>query len=363
MLKTTREILENAIFHQKAFPGASVAVFDNGKVLTLCSGTFGGNEHDKPIDENTLFDLASITKAVATTLAVAFLLQEGRLGLEDTLGSLIPTANSSDYATCTIEQLLSHTSGLPSWLPLYKNVPVHLVGKPKAKPQMLEALLLSTPIGFPGEKETYSDLDFFLLGLIVEKCTGNKLQLVVEDNVFTPLGLTETVYCPLEKSYPKENIAPTGFCSLRNRILQGEVNDENTWACGQVAGQAGLFGTTKDLMKIALEIIDGLNGEGMIFDQELLQILCNRPNEKKIEGSFALGWDKVSSSGTLTGSYFGPSTVGHHGFTGTSFWIEPEKKVAIALATNHVHYDKRKEKINRIRPAFFDAVWEDISKV
>lgn len=362
MLKLTREILEDAVYHQKVFPGVSLAVFDQGRILSLCAGTLHGKESDNPVVENTLFDLASITKPVATTSAVALLLQNGRLGLDDTLGSWIPDAESSEYSKCTIEQLLSHTSGLQDWLPLYDKVPSSELGKRIAKTSMLSVLLSSTPVGMPGEKEKYSDLDFFLLGMIVEKCTSKKLEKFVSENVLLPLGMTKTVYSPLNKSLDKSMIAPTGFCQWRQRIIHGEVNDENSWACGQVAGQAGLFGTSTDLTKMALEVIDGLTGEGMIFDQELLQLLCTRTDEN-LEGCFALGWDKVSKTGSLTGNHFGPLSVGHHGFTGTSFWVEPEKKVAVALLTNHVHYEREKEKINRIRPTIFDAVWEDIGKL
>lgn len=360
MLKGAFEVLQWGVKELKAFPGAQAAVFDRGRIFTLCFGTLDENEKNDVI-EQTLYDLASLAKPIATATAIALLMQQGKIGFGDTLAQWLPTWEKTPFASCTIEQLLSHTAGFEPVMEMYNSVPVNFSGKEQAKKTMSADLLLSKPICNLGKKEVYSDLDFFLLGMIIEKASGQSLGAFVEKKILDALGMENTLYNPL-KRFGTDNIAPTGFCPWRKRVLRGEVNDSNTFAWGGVSGQAGLFGTALDLMNVVIEIIDGLEGDGILFSPDLLELFCLRPFES-IEGSFALGWDTVSTTGTLTGKHFSNQTIGHHGFTGTSLWIDYQAKVGIALLTNRVHFTGDKRKINILRPLFFDAVWEDLGKV
>lgn len=360
MLKKAGQILEWGVHELKAFPGAQAAAYDNGRIHTFVCGNLTNTPDSPKVSDQTLYDLASLTKPTATASAIGILLQQGRIGLEDTIQSRFPTAGLTPFGDITVEMLLSHTSGLTDWLPLFKSVPITLAGNPLAKQPMLAALLSSQPVATPASREIYSDLDFFLLGLMVEKITGKPLDDFVKKEVLQPLELNDTCYRP-KGVVPDDRIAPTELCPWREKLLQGEVHDENTWACGQVTGQAGLFSNALDLMTFALEWIDGFDGDGMIFEPDLLELFTSRPFPQ-IPGTFTLGWDTVSKVGSLTGKHFSTGTIGHHGFTGTSFWIDLENKVAMALLTNRVNFGRENKKINQVRPEFFDAAWKDISR-
>ncbi len=358
MLSHALEILKYGVRDIKAFPGALAAVFDNGRIYTLSYGTLDGKNN--PVTENTIYDIASITKGVATTMGIALLLQKGKIGLAEPLNDYISESRNTPFEDCTIENLLSHTAGFVPVLKMYKSLPKNHIGTDRGKMKMLRVLLASDPLYAPGMKEIYSDLDFFLLGIIIEIVSGQSLDRFISKNILLPLGMDKTFYNPLKSGLPLD-IAPTGYCPWRDRQLKGEVNDANTFACGGAGGQAGLFSNALSLIPMMIEIFDGLSDQGMIFDSEMLHLLLDR-SDRNIAGSFALGWDTVSEEGTLTGKHFGDKTIGHHGYTGTSLWMETEKKVGIALLTNRVFHDKDKTAINKIRPEFFDAVWEDLGK-
>jgi len=356
MLKRALEVLKTGVA-EKAFPGAQAAVYAQGRVFSIAAGALSDESNSPQVNEETLYDLASITKPVATAACVGALMQEDKIGLEDTLGSWLDEAKGTAHEDVTVEMLLSHTAGFTDWLPLYKAVPITLEYRRQAASPMLAALLSSQPVSKPGTRELYSDLDYFLLGRIVQKASGKSLDDFFHRNIARPLGMEHTVFIP-DKS---DNIAPTELCEWRKKRLMGQVHDSNAWACGGVAGQAGLFGTALDMIAFSVEVIDGLDEEGAVFEADLLDLFCARPFPD-VEGTFTLGWDTVSKTGTLTGSHFGQSAIGHHGYTGTSLWIDPEQNVAMALLTNHVYYGRDKTKIKRFRPEFFDAAWEDLSK-
>ena len=357
MLKQGRAVLLDGVERLRVFPGAQAAIYDDGRIESIAVGTLRHDQPNRQVDDNTLFDLASLTKPIATAASIAMLLQEGKLGLDDRVATHLSLAENSPFANCTIEQLLSHTAGFAAWLPLYDSVPEKMRGQVEAIDPMLDALLKSEPAAAPGAEERYSDLDYFLLGHLVHKASGLPLDAFAQKSIFEPLGSETVGYRPKDFS----DIAPTGLCPWKKTELAGQVHDDNTRACGGVAGQAGLFGTALSLIPFMAEIIEGLEGQGTLFDPELLDLMCTRPFPK-LAGSFTLGWDTVSKVGTLTGSRFGPQTIGHHGFTGCSLWIDPQARVGMALLTNHVFNSLDKAGINRIRPAFFDAVWEDLGK-
>jgi serine-type D-Ala-D-Ala carboxypeptidase len=359
MLKSARQVLEHWILDRKVAPGAQATIFADGRVFPICVGNLGDEANSQPVSEQTVYDLASLSKPVGTAAAAGILMQGHKLGLEDTLGLWLKPARGTPYEGVTIEQLLSHTAGFPDWNPLYETVPDECVGDRRAAGPMLKALLSLVPEAAPGMRERYSDLDFFLLGLVIEQAGKMNLETFVSKEVLKPLGMESASYRN-PGSTPDPNIAPTENCHRRGQRIWGEVHDENAWTVGGAAGQAGLFGTSEDLTRFAMEIIDGLEGNGLIFEADLLDLFCTRPFPE-IPGTFTLGWDTVSKVGTLTGSHFGELTIGHHGFTGTSLWIDPEVRVAMTLLTNRVYYEADKQGINELRPAFFDAAWKDLS--
>lgn len=359
MLQSASEILDYGVNQIKAFPGVQAAVYDSGRVYQISAGTTGGTDGGSLVTAETLYDLASLTKPIATATAVAILMQKGRLGLEDRLSSWIADSSLTKFADCTIEQLLSHTAGLQNHIEFYSMVDHDNFGMPKAQKEVLEKLLASSMAYKPGTDELYSDLDYILLSTIIEKASGKVFARFVIDEILRPIGMENTRFSPVDNNVP---VAPTGLCPVRGQIPAGQVNDTNAWIVGGASGQAGLFGNALDLMNIGIEIIDGLKGEGVLWERELLEIFSTRPFPE-LSGSFALGWDTVSKTGTLTGSHFSSSTVGHHGYTGTSLWIDMELDVAMALLTNRTYYHGDKSGINKVRPMFFDAVWEDLGKL
>ena len=372
MLTRVREVLEYGVYDLKAYPGAAAAVMQDGEVFALGVGRLTDSEESAAVTPDTVFDLASITKPVATVSAVSLLMQEGKVGLEDTLASWIPEAKLSPYADVTVEMLMAHAAGFPAWAPLFESTaPPHL-GTGDAFKDYLPMILGMKPEAPPAGIEIYSDLDFMLLGRIVELASKKPFAKFVRSRVLEPLGLEGTDFLPMrgegpivskgEIEFDDDEIAPTADCHWRKRRVHGEVDDLNAYALGGAAGHAGLFGTAIDLMAYALEVLDGLEGDGMLFEEEMLGLWLSRPFEQ-LPGSFTLGWDSVSAKGTLTGGKFGEQAIGHHGFTGTTFWIDPATGTAMALLTNRTYFPGGPEKINRIRPEFFNAAWEDLEKL
>ncbi len=346
------------------FSGASTAIFfkDGGKEKRLIQfyGKTRSDSKGKYINENTLFDLASLTKPLCTTLCTLNLIEKNKLDWKNFPKHLINDKTSSFLKESNIEQLLSHSSGLIDYRPFFMDFKP--VSSKKAQKKIIKAIFKEKPIYKPGEKCVYSDLGYILMGRIIEKVSGTSLNRYFKKEITKPLQLEKSIFFrPLMglKAKHVTNVAATEKCPWRHKILQGEVHDEHCWLMGGVAGHAGLFGTVGGVLGLTENILGQWKGrvEHPAFSNELLQKTLGW---KKKNQTWCMGFDRPSIKGSSAGKYFSPESVGHLGFTGTSFWMDPEKELIIVLLTNRIHPTRKNERIKKFRPLFHNTVIESL---
>lgn len=351
---TTRAVLNQAIV-QRAFPGAAWGVFQNGAVVALeAIGRFTYEPAAPAVTPATVFDLASVTKVVATTAAAMLLVDRGVLDLDARLGDILPgfvigMAHGSGKERVTLRMLLAHSSGLVGWAPLFRNC-----GTSDA---LLSAILRLPLEAQPGARTEYSDFGFILLGKVIELLARTPLDIFCAREIFAPLGLAHTRFNP--RRADRTSIPPTeDDRSYRGRVIQGEVQDEHAFVLGGVGGHAGAFSNVEDLLTFAQCILDrGRTAGGtQLFRPETVGLFTARQTTADGQ-SRALGWD-VPTEPSSSGRFFGPRSIGHLGYAGTSLWIDPDQNLAIALLTNRTWPDRSNEAIRQVRPAFHDAVVE-----
>jgi CubicO group peptidase (beta-lactamase class C family) len=330
-----------------AFPGGVLAVGNSRGLVHLYP--FGRLSYDDvdapPVTAGTMYDLASLTKVVATTTMAMILVDEGRLDLDRPVQSFLPEFQGPGKEAVTVRHLLTHSSGLDAVAPLYKEL--------RSREAFVERIAAMDLVYPPGSRSTYSDLGIILLGEILERTAGQPLDAFVRERVLDPLGMRDTMFCPPEALRPR--IAPTELDPWRSRLIQGEVHDENAFAMGGIAPHAGLFSTAGDLARFARMLLNGGMLDGRrIVSRETVELFTRRAG---IPGSDrALGWDAKSAEGSSAGTLFSPRSFGHTGFTGTSIWIDPDRRIFVILLTNRVHPTRENQLIREVRPAVADAV-------
>lgn len=331
---------------------AAMARADGSCVEAFAGDT--GTGKGEAVTPECLFDLASLTKPFVATIALYFV-DQGTLGLEQTLKEILPAAAPHACGQCTVEELLCHESGLPAWLPLYEQVPRKVRGRASGARHLLE-LALSTPISHEQRGTVlYSDLGFVLLGAGLEALGGESLDTLVRNRIAVPLGLSTLSYRPLSLSRNNQaTIVATEDCPWRGRLLVGQVHDDNAWAAGGVSGQAGLFGTAMEVARFGAAWMQWLKHDGLLSSDLAGRAVARRPSGR------ALAWDCRSDVGSSAGSQLGPRTFGHLGFTGCSLWIDPDLDVSIALLTNRVRLGRGNNALKAFRPSFYDAVTSNI---
>lgn len=353
-----RQGVENQVFSGAAV-GIVVGLAGSRKTWLITEGFTSFSAERVEVNQATVFDLASLSKPLATTLAVLCLLRDQQLALDTPLATLLGQAVPPDKETITLHQLLCHRSGLVAHREFYKTWQGD--NREKAGSAML-AMVLGEPLAYPpGSRTLYSDLGFLLLGWAVERLAGQRLDHFVRDRVYAPLGLADHLFfMPVDERTGQEDkvFASTENCPWRGRVLRGEVSDDNTWVLGGVAGQAGLFGDIVGVTALVTHLLDQWQGreEPKGYDGGDLRTFLRRP-EGSAPGAFALGFDTPAPEGSSGGALISPTSVGHLGFTGTSFWIDPERDAAVVLLTNRVHLSRENEKLKEFRPRFHDAVW------
>ena len=299
----------------------------------------------------TLFDLASVTKAVATTTMAMILYERGLLELEAPVIGVVPefmadTCEEPDprRRDVTFRMLLAHSSGLPAYEKLFL--------KAHTRDELLRAAFTTSLSADPGIRAEYSDIGFIVLGAALERLAGESLDVFCQREVFGPLAMINTTFNPPADT--REKIPPTADDrTFRKRIIQGEVQDENASALGAVAGHAGLFSNAEDLARFAHAM---LHGGPPILRSETVEIFTRRES-KPPDTSRALGWDTPSAP-SQSGNYFGSSSFGHLGYTGTSLWIDPDRQLSITLLSNRTWPDCADQAIKQVRPKFHDAIIE-----
>lgn len=353
----TTRFLDSAVASGAA-PGAVLGVTYQGARLVYGTGRLGIDDPTRP-DGNTVYDLASLTKVVGLTSVVMLGVTEGRLDIDDPVQRYVPAFQGEAKNLVTLRHLLTHSSGLPAWRPLYTEAP----GADSAL-----ALVHGTPLDtLPGTRTVYSDLGIILLTEAVESAWGMSLDSLLAQRVFGPLGMTSTRFRPPPEWYSR--IAPTEDDPWRGRIIRGEVHDENAARLGGVSGHAGLFSTAHDLLIFSEWLLaefqpttpepvcfEGVQcGAGPAISGPAMIREFAVPQNLVPESSRALGWDTPSGRSTA-GTLMSSASFGHTGFTGTSLWLDPERQLAIVLLTNRVHPSRENSRIGPVRRGVADLV-------
>lgn len=328
-----------------AFPGAIAVVGTrDGIVMQRSAGTLDWAPSPAP-DTLTLWDMASLTKVVALTSAMMLLVESGSVELDAPVQRYLPEFTGAQKERVTVRHLLTHSSGLPSWRPLYKEA---------ESPEQAVALVMATPLDtVPGVRMAYSDLGAILLGQVVARVAGQPFDRFVADRVFAPLGMRDTRFLPSPEL--RERIAPTEIDPWRQRHLRGEVHDENAWALGGVSAHAGLFSTALDLARLARMYLNRgtLDGVRFVSEQTISQFTTVQDTTLSHR---ALGWETPNGSNSA-GHLMSARAFGHTGFTGTSFWVDPENDLFVILLSNRVNPTREQRRISEVRIALADAVF------
>ena len=333
------------------FPGAVLLAARRGQVVHFKA--FGYAQlypERRPTAPDTVFDLASLTKVVATTPVILRLAEMGELSLDDPVSLYFPAFSEGSKKRVTISHLLTHTSGLPAYAPLYS-----LLGHREDVYGYIAGLDLEYE---PGTKVVYSDLGFILLGRIAELVADKPLDELARELVFEPLGMRETAYNPpLEL---RERAAATEYCRLRGRILRGEVHDENAWFMGGVAGHAGLFSTARDLALYAQMWLNKGSLTARVLSPATVE-LATRNHTQGLNECRGLGW-ALNCRPCSCGDFMSPRAYGHTGFTGTSLWIDPAYELSVTLLTNRVHPTRENQCLLRARRLIHNAVMASLAE-
>jgi CubicO group peptidase (beta-lactamase class C family) len=326
-----------------AAPGAAVAIGRWGRIVHMRGyGRTDWADTAPAVDASTVYDMASLTKVVATTTAAMLLEDEGRLDIERPVADYLPEFVGTDKAAITVRMLLTHSGGLEAFAPLFLEF--------RGREQYLAQILARPLAAEPGTRTVYSDWDFILLQLVIERLTGQPLDRFLETRVFAPLGMRDTRFSPPEAWKPR--IAPTEIDTMRGGKVWGFVHDENAWAIGGVAGHAGLFSSARDLAAFAhMLLAGGSHGPAQILRAETVARWTARQDDG---ASRALGWDTPSGTSSA-GRYFSPRSFGHTGFTGTSIWMDPERGLFVVLLTNRVNPTRENQKHVALRRGVADA--------
>lgn len=347
--------LMNQAVGRLVFPGGVLLVAVQGSIVFERAYGSADLFSRRPITCSTVFDLASLTKPLATTLAVMRLVQEGRLDLDQPCRHYWPGLFREEKASITARQLLCHSSGLPPWRPYYlrlRLLPNSNIRREVLKEWVAKEALLSAP----GGKACYSDIGFLMLQWLVEGLADQPLDRYLERTAWKEMAAKELFFNPDSDAVRKGTYAATELCPWRGRLLLGRVHDDNAYVLGGVAGHAGLFGTAHNVWGLLQSMLSLDAGEsaGAPVDQELLRHFFRRQNGT----TWALGFDTPDEENSSAGHYFGNYSIGHLGYTGTSFWMERQKGIVVILLTNRVHPTRYNTRIRNFRPILHDAVME-----
>ena len=344
-------VVNNAII-DKAFPGAVVLIWKDGKISY--EKPFGNFTYDKTsskVEINTIFDIASLSKVVATTTAAMLCCDRNLFSLDDKVIKYIPEFGVNGKENITIKNLLIHNSGLVAWKRFYE--------RSLTANEVLKEIYSSELEYKTEEKTVYSDLGIITVGKIIEKVTGKNLDIFCTDEIFNPLKMQSTIYNPNDSL--KKICAPTEIDNYwRMKTLQGEVHDETSAVLNGVAGHAGLFSTATDISKLMVVLMNkGKFGNKQFIKQSTVEYFTKKYSD---ESSRAIGWDTRSEKGSSSGDFFSPNSFGHTGFTGTSIWADTERNLFVVFLTNRVYPTRENGKLSKVRPELHNAVIKCIEK-
>jgi CubicO group peptidase (beta-lactamase class C family) len=343
------DLLEKAIA-ESVFPGCALAVTLRGELIAHKGlGKFTYDTGSPPVEPGSIFDLASLTKIVATATMAMILFERGVLDLEAPVAAIVPEFAGDDERRrdVSIRMVLSHSSGLPAYEKLFLQA--------KTRDDLLAAALAMPLAADPGSRSEYSDIGFIILGMALERLADEPLETFCQREVFGPLGMSHTTFRPPQAW--REKIVPTAdeTHGFRGRVIQGEVQDENASVLGGVGAHAGLFANVEDLAVFAHSMLNG--GHPILRPDMIAQF--TRRESLPAGTSRALGWDTPSAP-SQSGRHLSQRSFGHLGYTGTSLWIDPDRQLSITLLTNRTWPDVKNQAIKQVRPAVYDAVFENL---
>jgi CubicO group peptidase (beta-lactamase class C family) len=322
-----------------------------------------------PMARETIFDLASLTKVMATTAALMRLVHEGAVALDDPVSKHLPHFAERGKDAVTVRHLLTHSSGLKPWRAFHelllekeRKSGERIIGTPAARDFVLDRICRSGLVHDPGAAAVYGDLDFIVLGALVENVTREPLDRWCADHIFRPLDLAHTGFIrhsagegPAPDSV-RHGFAATEVCPWRGRVVWGEVHDPNASVMGGVAGHAGLFGPADDVHRMGTILLDCWHGRSDAFPPEIVREFFTRQN-LPANSDWALGWDTPTRGASSSGTHFSEQSVGHLGFAGTSIWIDLAKEAIVVMLTNRIHPIARRSQF-KLRPLVHDLVME-----
>ena len=303
------------------------------------------------------YDLASLTKVIFTQQAMMEAFDAGKWNLESKVQDFIPSYKHDTL----IRELLTHTSGLEWWMPLYKSIDLNLTWQEKRN--WIFNQINNSTIN-RSDKAVYSDLGFILLGFILEKLSEKNLLEVWTDLKSRYYSATTLDFHLENKTeLPREQFAPTEDCNWRKRILRSEVHDENTWSFGGISTHSGLFGSIEDVSTFGLNVRSQLQGIARYsVRQKTAQLFASRAIPVEV-GDWALGYMMPSLNSASCGPHFSVLSIGHTGFTGTSFWYDPRNDLLVLLLSNRVHYGRDNKGFIALRPQIHSWIYESLKRI
>lgn len=355
------QLMDHAIM-DGIFPGAVLLVGTGEQIRLAWAAGVANHCTGQRVSLETVFDLASLTKPLATTLAVMKLVQTGQLSLETRLGDVLPDFRSTSKHGIQLRHLLLHTAGLPAHRHYYRILSSLAFDERK---RGLRRMLVEEPLVRPiGSQSEYSDIGFMILCWVVESMARVRLDRYVSREIYDPLGVQDLFFVDLGTAKPEAPFAATERCPWRKSLMVGAVSDDNAWATGGIDGHAGLFGTAGAVYALLKVLLNSFHGRPAlpggpattVFQPSLVRRFLRRDDHARR----TLGFDTPSPHNSSSGKYFSANTVGHLGFTGTSFWMDLDRNITVILLTNRVHPDRDNNRIRAFRPRLHDTVMKTL---
>ena len=363
------QFLQQAV-REGVFPGAVLFVKVKGQVVYHHAvGRMGEAPYEYPATTETIYDLASLTKPLATTTAILCLVQDGRLDLDQPATKWLTEWELTLYKATTIRQLLHHSSGLPAYGKYFEALsptasPPKRASERQARFEKLLRIIAAESIEYlPDSQSLYSDLGFMALGAVIERCAGSIVSEFCRDRIYDSLNVNPLFFIDAEGNPSGgdgnlTHVAPTEQDPWRGRLVHADVHDENAYALGGITGHAGLFGTTLSVSRISQAWLQAVLGCSSILPITLAQQFVKRQDFSG-KSSWALGWDTPSAASS-SGNHFSPESFGHLGYAGTSLWIDPVRELEVILLSNRVHPTRENKQIEAFRPALHDLLINEL---
>lgn len=343
----------------KYFPGAGLLVGDDKNIIyEKYYGGFTYDANDEGVTEISMYDIASLTKVIATTSAVMKLYDKGLIDLDAKVSKYLPEFAVNGKENITVRNLLLHNSGLKAWMPFNQFC--------TSRQDVIDTIMNTVLEYETGTTFVYSDLNFITLGLVVEKITGSTLADYCNLEIFEPLNMKNTMFTPFDKKH----VLPTEYDGTwRKRLLKGEVHDESAYLMGGVSGNAGLFSNPRDLYKLTRTLLNGGKyynpysrglKEETLFKEETVNLFTSKYNTNVYQNTRALGWDTkqepIGKYRSACGELISDNCFGHTGFTGTSVWCDKDRKIIIIFLTNRLYPSRGNNGIREIRPELHNLI-------